>query len=795
LREKFGLPPIITSKGKKEEEDMKKIIFTTIVGISFLLLSGLVAGPPTYAQLKPPLPDLTGIVKDKNWALVLGKALFFDQQVGSDGQACYSCHFHAGADTRLKNQLSPGFTDITYGLDGDEAFGSIQSDTGQVPLGYMPSGALAGPNYTLKPKDFPGHQLVDETDKNSQIQTTTNDRISSQGSFDGTFGRVSRLRFRDWCEKPDGDIFHAGPYPARLVEPRHTPTTIMAAFNHRNFWDGRANNLFNGIGVFGMRDIYGDPKNRLIVLDASGKPQLGFLQLENASLASQAVGPPLSEREMSCDGRTFPDVGRKMLLRIPLALQNIHAQDSVFGKPGPFGDLRSRFGRGLNPKYLYAELIKKAFEDKYWKAPGRYEIADGGTLKKAPLTGFTQMEHNFSMFWGISIMLYEATLVSDQTEFDKLTGPEGGMVAAPVRGCFPAGPPGTPVPPGIDALWLRGCNIFFQAPFGAPRGAGCVLCHAGPVFTENANTETSVSTFTPFLNPVPDLKGTLDIRDFGWHNIGLRPVFSDLMVGGEDPYGYPLSYGRQYKQYKAGGDDRTKIVDPFLLKAIDTGKIQTGIVGGTVSKLAADGGTKVPTMRNIGLTPPYFSWGFYSNLRQVLKVYNRGMNPRDIAYSGHPDAHGSLCSSGDSSGSGPDGDSSWPVTVDDCNTNTNGLITPLGLLDCDAKGEVNPLCTAQGKDTTNDDLAALERFLKSLTDRRVQCDQAPFDHPSFFIFNGHRETDKNHDGLADDIIFELPAVGAAGYDTKSGYCIPNAGDLFAPGMQSRSGGLRVPLNE
>lgn len=316
-----------------------------------------------------------------------------------------------------------------------------------------------------------------------------------------------------------------------------------------------------------------------------------------------------------------------------------------------------------------------------------------------------------------------------------------------------------------------------------------MLCHAGPVFTENANTETSVSTFTPFLNPVPDVNGVLDIRDFGWHNIGLRPVFSDLMVGGEDPYGYPLSYGRQYKQYKESGGDRTKIVDPFLLKAIDTpGGVQASIADGTVSKLAADGGTKVPTMRNICLTPPYFSWGFYSNLRQVLKVYNRGMNPRDISGPSDPDTHGSLCSSGDSSGSGPDGDSPWPVKVDDCNTNTNGLIVPLGLLDCDANGVVT--C-----DPKTDDLAALERFLKSLTDRRVQCDQAPFDHPSFFVFNGHRETDMNHDGLADDIIFELPEIGAAGYDPKSGFCIPNAANLFAPGMQARSGGLRVPLVE
>jgi cytochrome c peroxidase len=30
------------------------------------------------------------------WAVVLGKALFWDVSVGSDGMACASCHFHAG---------------------------------------------------------------------------------------------------------------------------------------------------------------------------------------------------------------------------------------------------------------------------------------------------------------------------------------------------------------------------------------------------------------------------------------------------------------------------------------------------------------------------------------------------------------------------------------------------------------------------------------------------------------------------------------------------------------------------
>ena len=181
----------------------------------------------------------------------------------------------------------------------------------------------------------------------------------------------------------------------------------------------------------------------------------------------------------------------------------------------------------------------------------------------------------------------------------------------------------------------------------------------------------------------------------------------------------------------------------------------------------------------------------------MLKVYNRGGNRRQITGSHDHDAQGCACTSGDDSGSGPDGDQPYPVQDSDCNTNTTGLMTPLGLSDCDAPDGTAPrqLCLDNGQTVETDDLAALERFLKSLTDYRVQCDQAPFDHPSLIVFHGHRNYDRNLDGMADDITFELPAVGSGGYDPYSGFCIPNAGDLFAPGMQARAGGKRVPLQE
>src|SRR2546423_341612 len=50
-----------------------------------------------------------GDVIDRAAAARLGKALFWDTQTGGDGKiACATCHYHAGADTRLLNVINPG---------------------------------------------------------------------------------------------------------------------------------------------------------------------------------------------------------------------------------------------------------------------------------------------------------------------------------------------------------------------------------------------------------------------------------------------------------------------------------------------------------------------------------------------------------------------------------------------------------------------------------------------------------------------------------------------------------------
>lgn len=734
----------------------------------------IVLGPP--ARFTPPLPpelaEGAGIIESYAWALALGKALFWDQQVGSDGQACGSCHFNAGADVRIQNQLNPGFGDLTTSAIGDEAFGSNRSDTGTHVAGQMPGGGEARPNATLVASDFPLHRLSDELDRDSAIDTDTNDVVGSMGAFAAAFSRID-ADGRERCGDVEADVFHVyvgGAHAAaRQVEPRNTPSTINAAFNIRQFWDGRANNLFNGVGVFGLREVVADPNQRLIVQGDDGELGLGFLQLENASLASQAVGPPLSSIEMSCRGRTFADLGRKLLRSAPLAQQQVSRTDSVLG------GLAHPHGLGLDARYSYSALIRAAFAPKYWSAPGTFLRRDGVLVPDAE--GYTQMETNMSMFWGIAILLYEATLISDQSEFDTLLA--SGDISFPQCATTDA----------VDPLLARGCKIFFRFPFGpAPadgvRGAGCSACHAGTDLFSEAAAQAG-EAFPPLLQ-VGDVNNVVGTRDLGFANIGTRPSFVDPFLGGNDPFGNPLSFGRQYRQYVATGD-LSVVKDPFLLRAIQNEALVAGPAVNDQAKLESDGATKIPTVRNVALTPPYFSYGGYASLREVMKFYNRGGNRRQITADNQAlEAHGSRCTSGDDSGSGLDGNQPYPVADADCNTNVTGLMQPLGLSDCDANGEVT--C-----DVATDDLSAMVRFMESLTDRRVQCDQAPFDHPALTLTTGHAAEPGDVPGAARDLRVTLPAVGAEGYDPASGLCIPNAGNLFAPGMQGRIGGEKVSL--
>ncbi|MEK0083802.1 cytochrome-c peroxidase [Benzoatithermus flavus] len=649
--------------------------------------------PLDVAAMPPPGPspqDYQRYVKNRDWLVVLGKALFWDSAVGSDGQACASCHFHAGADPRTVNQLNPGIA------GGDDRFGGIEPASA---VGRTAGGRTAGPNLALQPDDFPFHRLRDSRNRNSEILYDTNDVVSSQGVFDGLFMGIRqtvrlRGRKRDFCRAADDTIFTINVLgqqrKVRKVEPRNTPTTINAAYFFRNFWDGRANNVFNGVNPFGRR-AFVDPAAGIVTAPSAGSMAIERVQLENASLASQAVGPPNSSFEMACANRTFADIGRKLLGRIPLADQKIAATDSVFGNGSRLGNLVRRTGAGLRLTYL--ELVKNAFQQRLWGEAGTWAVAPDGAVS-ASTTGHSQAELNFSLFFGLAIDAYERTLISDQSRFDSgnLSGQE-----------------------------QHGLALFTGR-------AKCVNCHNGPLFSSAAVPPRQPLELIE--NMVMGVGGNA-LYDGGFYNIGVRPVLEDLGVGGKDPWGNPLSFTRQYVDRPA---DPTGRPDFFQIDFAQPGS-PDGI------RVAVDGAFKTPSLRNVALTAPYFHNGGERSLTDVVRFYNRGGNRRDLA-------------TGDTTGTGPLG---------------QGTTSGSSVVGSNLDPDIQPLGLEEG------DIEDLVAFLKALTDDRVACHQAPFDHPELIVSNGSLSLPASG-GRARDARLRLLAVGREGYPRA--WCDPGTGDLF-----------------
>jgi hypothetical protein len=120
---------------------------------------------------------------------------------------------------------------------------------------------------------------------------------------------------------------------------------------------------------------------------------------------------------------------------------------------------------------------------------------------------------------------------------------------------------------------------------------------------------------------------------------------------------------------------------------------------------------KVPILRNVELTGPYFHSGGYATLRQVIDFYARGGDFADAeAANLDPAMH--------------------PVALDD---------------------------------RDRDDLV---EFLLTLTDERVRRQAAPFDHPSLVISAGHvgdqHQVLDDGTGVGVDELETVPAVGRRG---------------------------------
>jgi cytochrome c peroxidase len=197
----------------------------------------------------------------------------------------------------------------------------------------------------------------------------------------------------------------------------------------------------------------------------------------------------------------------------------------------------------------------------------------------------------------------------------------------------------------------------------------CTECHNGPALTEATTMDIAAE------GPA-ELDKLGRWIDSGFLNIGVRPTADDPGIGGADgtAAANPLSVARMSGE----------------------------------SPLAVDGAFKIPGLRNVELTAPYFHNGGELTLNQVVDFYNRGG-------------------------------------------------------DFDNAEKANDI---EALNLTPQEKSDLVEFLKALTDPRVKFQSAPFDHPELYVPVGEK-ADANgnplvENGQAVDCFRQVPATGAAG---------------------------------
>jgi cytochrome c peroxidase len=161
------------------------------------------------------------------------------------------------------------------------------------------------------------------------VLRSLDDVVSSQGVHLRQFVRAERGASRDETIVVPDPVFNVRGINTRRAEPRNTPTMINAAFTLQTFWDRRAGNVFNGVSVHGA----GDSAAQVLRADGVDRITPVFVRIDNASLASQAVGPPLSDREMGSLGRTFKDVGKRLASARPLGGRRWRGT-TAYSRPG-----------------------------------------------------------------------------------------------------------------------------------------------------------------------------------------------------------------------------------------------------------------------------------------------------------------------------------------------------------------------------------------------------------------------------------------------------------------------------
>jgi cytochrome c peroxidase len=793
----------------------------------------------------PAVFGMEGIMADRTAAIQLGKALFWDMQAGSDDiQACASCHFNAGADSRPMNIVNPGQP------GGDNSFQLGPQVNGVTGPNYLPNPGTPGAGFGgYHDGDYPFHKLADANDR-AIVTADINDVSGSQGVFPTTHDRVIVTSHVDPADLRDNensgdtsgnhiiigvneaitrdphvisnkhspglnrgesgnisgqtqdgrsgapggtitsnsvettasvsDPVFSYPDPSnararintRRTTGRNTPSVVNAVFNFRNFWDGRAQNVCNGNNPFGARD-----KNaHLLIIDNSNPNRLtpAFVAMKNSALCSQSLGPILSSTEMSADDRDFHQVGKKMLARVPLAKQLVDRTDSVLGGLSRTPD------KGL--KTTYSALIQKAFLPEWWNYSKHICVAaDGSNVAAvnpvrfencpAKTQDYSQMEYNFSLFWGVAIQLYESTLIADQTPLDKYLEQQKiyTLIGDTQKQQFTIKLAANVDPFTLSVIELNphsdfsDANVYaFDNGFGVLQGVGiteatidyasgtlnvffdvppkaqfpikisysvgptpltkaqlrglltfetkgrCVACHGGP---ELSNAAVQTVSDNPYERMI---MGDFNVKvyDNGFYHIGIRPGNEDAGLGGSDPIsGQSLSASEIARQLVCNNPSQLFIVPGRPGDGITQAPLSCA---DTISRQAL---FKAPQLRNVALTAPYFHNGGELTLEQAVEFYNRGGNFNSVA-------------------------------------DLNVMDTDIGILGF----------TLQEKQDLVD-------FLRhGLTDPRTVAQAAPFDHPELTVPNGEAvaangypvRKDPKHPSQSIDNYLHIQATGKNG---------------------------------
>jgi cytochrome c peroxidase len=759
-------------------------------GISFSVpatgIAPFIGGVPDR-PLDVPLNE-NDFISGRTAAIQLGKALFWDMQVGSDGvQACGSCHFHAGADNRVTNQINPG----TFDDDG-----SLE---------------VRGKNDTLVVSDFPTHKLLDVMVPGEpllnpdNIERDSNDVVSSMGVI-----------FREFVdiEAPGPGAFIAGTNPpvlrpdiglvvpdpvgaafqdVRRVEPRNTPTFFAVANNFDNFWDGRARHDFNGGSPHGASDPYPH------IFEDDGSGLVATRQLIRfSSTASLATGPALSNFEMSFDKRSWPKIAKKLLQSgvVPLANQLVDPTDSVLGSLSNQNLAPGRPGLTIS----YGELLEAAFDSRLWSNTTEHleAIADAadpldgeslvlslGSASASDTSQFTQAEANFSLFFGLSVQAYAQILLPNDSPFDRFHDANPDEFLGLVDDIEP-GTPGVQVVGLSDRQLLgydifQGTNLSQQNPLF--KAANCNICHFGPELTENsitgvldifpANLITGEDRQLPGfllenrlkgpaqntmeldgLNPSLDGLGIHDghgLSDKGVYNIGVRPLSEDISRGADDAFGFPLSLAALSLQ--AGGYPVGEFSDPLnplaplpphLAPYVND--FPTGIGFPNINLPIFLPDTISPTVE-IVVHPS----GTYPVPNRVTRMGNfKVSHLKNVELTGpyfHNGGMSTLRQVIDFYARGGD----FPIT--------NGLHRDPLIFDLNVNF---------GSLLVESDKVALVDFMLAMTDERVKFERAPFDHPEIIVPVDGTAPDNTAGRtamLSDARFLRVPATGAAGRST------------------------------